>query len=312
MTKYKYESIAVVGPTASGKTKRAVEIAKALGGEIISADSRQIYRGMDIGSGKDKDDYQEIPYHLIDIADAGERYDLYKYLKAFHDVYEKLLKEGKFPVICGGSGMYVENAVRGIKLPDVPENRELRVSLQNKSLRELTEILARYKSLHNKTDVDNVKRAIRAIEISEFYRLHPQEAAEADYNYAKPLKCVVIGLDIDRELRRSKITKRLKHRLENGMIEEIKALLDSGIKADDLIYYGLEYKFVTLYVTGKLTFDEMFVLLETAIHQFAKRQMTWFRGMEKRGTKIHWLPYDLTHDELVDTVKAILNRDSSY
>lgn len=305
-----YDSIAVVGPTASGKTARAVSISKAFGGEIISADSRQVYKGMSIGTGKDLTDYGNVKYHLIDIAEAGEKYNLHRYLQDFHLIYENLLKNHILPVICGGTGMYVENALKGIKLPDVPANIELRQELQSKTIDELTGILRKYKTLHNTTDVDTVKRAIRAIEIEHYYTLHPEEAKSAYYQNASPLNCLIIGVDIPRDIRRSKISKRLYQRLDEGMIDEIKTLLQSGISADDLIYYGLEYKFVTLYVIGKLTFGEMTHDLETAIHQFAKRQMTWFRGMEKRGLKINWLPYDMPEDEFIESVKSLFLPDS--
>lgn len=302
----RYDSIAVVGPTASGKTMRAVEIAQVFGGEIISADSRQIYRNMDIGTGKDLDEYKNIKYHLIDIAQAGERYDLHRYLKQFHITYERLLEKSVTPVICGGSGMYLENALKGIRLPDVPNNDELRCRLKDKSLVELTTILSTYKTLHNTTDVDTVKRALRAIEIADYYTQHPEEATKANYKNAVPLRTLVIGIEIDRENRRKRISNRLKSRLQNGMIDEIKSLIDSGIKPDDLIYYGLEYKYVTLYVTGVLNFEEMYNGLETAIHQFAKRQMTWFRGMERRGTPIHWIPFDCGNDDLINQIKRLL------
>lgn len=299
-------SIAVVGPTASGKTRRAVELARALGGEIISADSRQVYRGMSIGTGKDLCEYGEIPYHLIDIADAGEKYNLHRYLRDFNAAYNDVLERGRVPVICGGTGMYLENAIRGIRLPEVPENPDLRKELEGKSLEELTAILAAMKSLHNNTDTDNVKRAVRAIEIQKYYDEHPEESELATMENARPLDCVVIGLDIPRDIRRAKITTRLKARLEEGMAEEIRNLLDRGIPAADLIYYGLEYKYVTLYVTGALSYDEMFKQLETAIHQFAKRQMTWFRGMERRGIHIHWLPYDIPEEELLCSVRRLM------
>ena len=299
-------SIAVVGPTASGKTRRAVELARALGGEIISADSRQVYRGMSIGTGKDLCEYGEIPYHLIDIADAGEKYNLHRYLRDFNAAYNDVLERGRVPVICGGTGMYLENAIRGIRLPEVPENPDLRKELEGKSLEELTAILAAMKSLHNNTDTDNVKRAVRAIEIQKYYDEHPEESELATMENARSLDCVVIGLDIPRDIRRAKITTRLKARLEEGMAEEIRNLLDRGIPAADLIYYGLEYKYVTLYVTGALSYDEMFKQLETAIHQFAKRQMTWFRGMERRGIHIHWLPYDIPEEELLCSVRRLM------
>lgn len=261
---------------------------------------------MSIGTGKDLCEYGEIPYHLIDIADAGEKYNLHRYLRDFNAAYNDVLERGRVPVICGGTGMYLENAIRGIRLPEVPENPDLRKELEGKSLEELTAILAAMKSLHNNTDTDNVKRAVRAIEIQKYYDEHPEESELATMENARPLDCVVIGLDIPRDIRRAKITTRLKARLEEGMAEEIRNLLDRGIPAADLIYYGLEYKYVTLYVTGALSYDEMFKQLETAIHQFAKRQMTWFRGMERRGIHIHWLPYDIPEEELLCSVRRLM------
>lgn len=300
------DAIAVVGPTASGKTKRAVAIARMLNSEIISADSRQIYRGMTIGTGKDLCEYGEIPYHLIDIAPAGSKYNLHRYLQDFNRSLSDIKGRGKTPVICGGTGMYVENALNGIVMPEVPENPALRKMLADKSINELEAILRKYKTLHNKTDIDSCKRAIRAIEIEEYYLNHPDEAATTRKQTASPLNAVVIGIDIPREERRMRITARLKSRLEEGMIEEVRALLDSGISPEDLIYYGLEYKFVTMYILGEYTYEEMFVNLETAIHQFAKRQMTWFRGMEKRGTKINWLPWDLSESDFETAVRALI------
>lgn len=300
------DAIAVVGPTASGKTKRAVAIARMLNSEIISADSRQIYRGMTIGTGKDLCEYGEIPYHLIDIAPAGSKYNLHRYLQDFNKSLSDIKDRGKTPVICGGTGMYVENALNGIVMPEVPENPARRKMLADKSINELESILRKYKTLHNKTDIDSCKRAIRAIEIEEYYLNHPDEAATTRKQTASPLNAVVIGIDIPREERRMRITARLKSRLEEGMIEEVRALLNSGISPEDLIYYGLEYKFVTMYILGEYTYDEMFVNLETAIHQFAKRQMTWFRGMEKRGTKINWLPWDLSESDFETEVRALI------
>lgn len=298
-------SIAIVGPTACGKTRRAVAVASRLGGEILSADSRQIYRGMTIGTGKDLEEYGDIPYHLIDICDAGEKYNLYKYLKEFRKAYDEVLSRSRVPVICGGSGMYVENAVKGILMPEVPENKVLRESLQGKNLEELAEILSGYKTLHNTTDIDNCKRAVRAIEIQEYYRRHPEEARGIGNGESKSLDCIVIGVDIPRNIRRERISARLRQRLDAGMIDEVRSIIDGGVDADDLIYYGLEYKYVTLHVVGRISYDEMFHDLEIAIHQFAKRQMTWFRGMETRGTKINWLPYDLSDDEFVDRVEEL-------
>lgn len=283
--------IVITGPTASGKTRRAVELARVIDAEIISADSRQIYKNMDLGTGKDIEEYGEIPVHLIDICPAGYKYNLYEFLRDFNQAKSEIESRGKRVILCGGTGLYVESALKGLRLPEVPENPELRRSLEGKSLDELTTILAGMKALHNVTDVDTAKRAIRAIEIQTYYAEHPDAARQAEPH---PLTdAVVIGVEIDRESRRRRITERLHARLDAGMVDEVRRLLDSGIPADDLIYYGLEYKFLTLYLTDKMTYDEMVAGLEIAIHQFAKRQMTWFRGMENRGFPINWLPYDL-------------------
>lgn len=283
--------IVITGPTASGKTRRAVELARVIDAEIISADSRQIYKNMDLGTGKDIEEYGEIPVHLIDICPAGYKYNLYEFLRDFNQAKSEIESRGKRVILCGGTGLYVESALKGLRLPEVPENPELRRSLEGKSLDELTTILAGMKALHNVTDVDTAKRAIRAIEIQIYYAEHPDAARQAEPH---PLTdAVVIGVEIDRESRRRRITERLHARLDAGMVDEVRRLLDSGIPADDLIYYGLEYKFLTLYLTDKMTYDEMVAGLEIAIHQFAKRQMTWFRGMENRGFPINWLPYDL-------------------
>ena len=299
------ETIAVIGPTASGKTRRAVTLASEFNGEIISADSRQVYKDMTLGTGKDLEEYGDIPFHLIDICEAGEKYNLHRFLSDFSVSYNDILSRGKLPVVCGGSGMYVENALNGIRMPEVPCNEELRNNLEGKSLSELTEILKRYKNLHNTTDVDTVKRAIRAIEISEYYRLHPEEAELTKSAEERKLNALVIGVSIPREARRERISQRLKARLEDGMLEEVESLLKRGIPPQDLIYYGLEYKFLTLHLIGELSYDEMFTSLETAIHQFAKRQMTWFRGMEKRGTHINWLPYDISDEDFLERVKEL-------
>lgn len=301
-------AIAVVGPTASGKTHRAVALAKELSGEIISADSRQIYTGMTIGTGKDLDEYECIPYHLIDVAPAGSKFNLYRYLNLFHETFKDIQNRNKCPIICGGTGLYVESALNGIKLPNVPENPELRKTYSNKTLEELSKILSTYKKLHNTTDLDSTQRAIRAIEIAQFYEDNPEERKFADKRHTNPIDAVVIGLDIPREERRKRITERLKKRLEEGMISEIEGLLKSGISTEDLMYYGLEYKFITQYVIGELTYEEMFRQLEIAIHQFSKRQMTWFRGMEKRGTKINWLPFDISDSEFVGKSIDLLNK----
>jgi len=277
--------ITLLGPTASGKTHLAVRLAAALDAEIISGDSRQVYRGMDIGTGKDLSEYiiegRKIPFHLIDIADAGYKYNVFEYQNDFLKVWNEIKKPAVF---CGGTGLYIESILRGYRLVPVPANPELREVLERKSLEELTALLGTYKKLHNTTDVDTVKRAVRAIEIEDYYLTNPA----LDASFPK-IDSIVFGLQLDREIRRDRISKRLKSRLDEGMVDEVKALIQKGIPVEDLIYYGLEYKFLSLYIIGELTFDQMFAQLEIAIHQFAKRQMTWFRGMETRGIKIHWL-----------------------
>lgn len=298
--------VTIVGPTASGKTGRAVDIAKALGGEIISGDSRQVYKGMDLGTGKDLEEYDGVPYHLIDICEAGEKYNLHRFLKDFKKSLYDIEARGSRPVLCGGTGMYVESALSGIIMPEVPENKALRSELETLSLEQLIEILKGYKKLHNQTDVDTVKRAIRAIEIEEYYQRHPEEASCSDRNKVSRLDSVIIGVDVPRDVRRERITCRLQKRLDAGMVEEVRGLIASGVDPEDLIYYGLEYKYLTLHVIGKLSYEEMQSQLEIAIHQFAKRQMTWLRGMERRGFRIHWLPYDLSRTEFVDKVISLL------
>ncbi|MDE5842404.1 MAG: tRNA (adenosine(37)-N6)-dimethylallyltransferase MiaA [Muribaculaceae bacterium] len=302
----RYESITVTGPTASGKTGKAVAIAKAFDGEIISADSRQVYRGMDLGTGKDLDEYDGVAYHLIDIADAGEKYNLHKYVRDFHRVYADILSRGKMPVICGGTGLYLETVLSGIVLPEVGENPELRNRLADKTLDELTAILSTYKILHNTTDVDTCQRAIRAIEIHEYYRTHPEEAALTKSVADRRLNSLIIGVDIPRDDRRERISQRLQARLDAGMVEEVRRLLDEGVPAESLIYYGLEYKFLTLHAIGEISYEDMKHDLEIAIHQFAKRQMTWFRGMERRGFELHWLPYNLSNEEFTEQVEAMM------
>jgi len=301
----RYELITIVGPTASGKTSFACRLAHDLHTEIISGDSRQVYRNMDIGTGKDLSDYvvdgQPVPYHLIDIHDAGYKYNIYQYQHDFHTAYSDIKSRGKLPVLCGGSGLYIESVLRGYNLINVPENKDLRKALENKSLEELSSILASYKPLHNTTDIDTAQRAIRAIEIEEYKKEHI-----TDSNEYPPINSLIIGIDIDRELRRQRISDRLKTRLEEGMTGEVQALLDKGISPEDLIYYGLEYKYVTLYLVGKISYEEMFSELEIAIHQFAKRQMTWFRGMEKRGLTIHWIDGTLSDEMKAERVKELL------
>lgn len=283
------QMITILGPTASGKTPLAAALARRVGGEIISADSRQVYRRMDIGTGKDLDDYGDVPYHLIDICEPGTKYNLFQYQQDFYDVWQDICSRGAVPILCGGTGLYIEAVLKGYRLSPVPQNEALRRQLENKTLAELTEMLKELKAqtgaaMHNTTDVDSVQRAIRAIEIESFNLHTPTPRRELP-----PVSSLIVGVDIDREERRAKITRRLKARLDGGMVEEVRGLLAEGIAADDLIYYGLEYKYVTEYVTGQTTYDEMFRRLEIAIHQFAKRQMTWFRGMERRGFTIHWI-----------------------
>ena len=299
--------ITILGPTASGKTPLAAALARRVGGEILSADSRQVYRRMDIGTGKDLSDYAGVPYHLIDICEPGTKYNLFQYQQDFFDAYQQIESRGAVPILCGGTGLYIEAVLKGYKLSPVPQNQPLRASLEGKSLAELTGILEELKAkngsnMHNKTDVDSCQRAIRAIEIETYNLENPMPCRELP-----PIDSLIIGVNIDRELRREKITHRLKARLEEGMVDEVRGLLDSGIPADDLIYYGLEYKFVTEFIVGRLSYDEMFRQLEIAIHQFAKRQMTWFRGMERRGFTINWIDATLPMEEKVEKILALLN-----
>lgn len=297
-----FDLLSIVGPTASGKTTLAVRLAAELRGEIISADSRQVYRGMDIGTGKDLNEYcsggKQIPYHLIDIADAGAKYNVFEYQRDFKKVWENCRARDVFPVLCGGSGLYVEAVLKGYKLLAVPVNEKLRESLAGFTLQELSDRLATYKKLHNTTEIDTPKRAVRAVEIEEYYRTHPYE--EQDF---PTIRSLTVGVDVSREVRRERITQRLHTRLQTGMVDEVRRLLDSGIAPEDLIYYGLEYKFLTLYLTGELGYDEMVEKLNVAIHQFAKRQMTWFRKMERDGFDIRWLNASMDIEEKVAKVK---------
>lgn len=302
-----YDLIAILGPTASGKTPFATALAAELNTEIISADSRQIYRGMDLGTGKDLADYtingKNIPYHLIDIADPGYKYNVFEYQQDFLKAYETIKAKAKIPIVCGGTGLYLESILKGYRLIPVPENPTLRECLAEKSLDELTTILSEYKTLHNSTEVDTVKRAIRAIEIESYYVENPIKEREFP-----ELNSIIIGIDIDRELRRSKISRRLKQRLDEGMIEEVKKLISDGVSPEDLIYYGLEYKYLTLFAIGQMSYNEMYNGLETAIHQFAKRQMTWFRGMERRGFTINWINAEMPTNEKIEFVKDLINK----
>ena len=302
--------ITILGPTASGKTDIAAHLAYELGAEIISADSRQVYRGMDIGTGKDLEDYivngTPVPYHLIDICDAGAKYNLFQYQEDFLKAYDDITSRGVQPILCGGTGLYIESVLKGYHLSPVPQNPELRASLEGKSLEELTVMLKELKAkagsnMHNKTDVDSCQRAIRAIEIESYNLENPIPVRDFP-----AIDSIIIGVNIDRDERRRKITNRLRNRLDDGMVDEIKQLLASGIPAEDLIYYGLEYKYITEYVIGKTSYDDMFRGLEIAIHQFAKRQMTWFRGMERRGFKIHWIDAMQPMDEKVKAIKELI------
>lgn len=299
-----YDSICILGPTASGKTSVAVSLAYSLNGEIISADSRQIYIGMDIGTGKDICEYEyeghKIPYHLIDIVPAGDKYNLFKYKTDFTKVWNDCTSRGVLPVICGGSGLYLEAVIQGYEMREVPENSALRKELYLYSLEELAAKLALYRRLHNTTDIDTKKRAIRAIEIEEYYTTHP-------YNKDEALKInpLIIGIDISRDLRRDKISKRLKTRLEEGMVDEVKGLMNSGVSSDDLIYYGLEYKYITNYILGNMSYEDMFSGLNIAIHQFAKRQMTWFRKMERAGINIHWIDGNQEKSDILKSINSL-------
>ncbi len=302
--------ITILGPTASGKTTVAAALALRINGEIISADSRQVYRRMDIGTGKDLADYQQqghnIPYHLIDIAEPGTKYNLFQYQQDFHDAYSAIRQRGNTPILCGGTGLYIEAVLGGYQLSPVPQNSQLRQQLANCNLQELTQKLVALKkatgsAMHNHTDVDTAQRAIRAIEIETYNLEHP-----TPHRQMPPINSLIVGINIDRELRRSKITQRLKARLEQGMVEEVCSIIASGVSPDDLIYYGLEYKYVTQYVIGQISYDEMFRQLEIAIHQFAKRQMTWFRGMERRGYTIHWIDAAISTQNKVEQILKLL------
>ena len=305
--KQRYDILIITGPTASGKTALAAALADRLSGEIISADSRQVYRGMDIGTGKDYDDYiaggRKIPCHLIDIADPGYKYNVFEYQRDFLRIYNDLKQKNVFPVLCGGSGMYIDSIVSGYRMYEVPPDYDLRVHLETKTMDELVDILSAYKKMHNKTDIDTKKRVIRAIEIEEYNRSGNRKQAKLP-----EIKSLIIGVMTDREKRRKRITERLMQRLDAGMIDEVKRLMNSGLSEETLIYYGLEYKFITLYLTGKMDYDTMVRELETAIHQYAKRQMTWFRGMERKGIPIHWIDGNLPIAQKVEIILELLRK----
>jgi tRNA dimethylallyltransferase len=300
-----YDLLVITGPTASGKTSLAVNVASRVGGEIISADSRQVYRGMDLGTGKDYSEYfingKQVPVHLIDIADPGYKYNVFEYQRDFKDVYYDLRRKGLFPIVCGGSGLYIDSIISGYRMFEVPPDSGLRVQLEKKSMEELGDILKSFKSLHNITDLDSKKRVIRAIEIEYF-----NNSKSATQSGFPALRTLVTAVSVERETRRKSITTRLNQRLNAGMVEEVKALLEKGVSEESMIYYGLEYKYITLYLTGKTSYDDMVKGLETAIHQFAKRQMTWFRGMEKKGTRINWIDGELPMGKKVEQVLSLL------
>ena len=300
--------ITILGPTASGKTSKAVGLARVWNAEILSADSRQVYRKMNLGTGKDLEEYGEIPFHLIDICEAGEKYNLHRYIKDFREALKNVREKGKNCIICGGSGMYLENAISDIDLPDVPVNQELRKKLEGKSLDELAQLLAQQKTLHNTTDIDTAKRAIRALEIALYYKDNPSLAQKTDRKAVSPLDSLIVGLEIPREERIRRIDTRLQQRLEAGMLDEVREIVDSGVAPEDLIYYGLEYKYLTLHLLGEISYDEMFSQLSIAIHQFAKRQMTWFRGMERRGFKINWVDYNLSQEDFNSFVLGLYHQ----
>jgi len=301
----KYDLVVITGPTATGKTALAARLATQIGGEVVSADSRQIYRGMDIGTGKDLNDYVVngtiVPYHLIDIVDPGYKYNVYEYQRDFLTVYNDLKKRSVFPVICGGSGMYVDSIISGYRLIEVPPDHALRQELEKKTMAELTGMLKNFKDLHNTSDIDTKKRAIRAIEIGLYYKKD-----ENIITSLPDIRSLIIGIRFDREIRRERITQRLRDRLAGGMIDEVKGLIEKGVDSETLIYYGLEYKYITLYLTGKIEFDEMFRSLEIAIHRFAKRQMTWFRGMERKGIQIQWLDGEMPLEEKIGRIMNLL------
>lgn len=301
----KYNLIVITGATAGGKTSVAAKLARKINAEIISADSRQVYKGMDIGTGKDINEYNingnQVPYHLIDIVEAGSKYNVFEYHKDFFKVYSEITERNKIPVLCGGTGLYIDAVINNYQLVKVPVNERLRNELKDLSISELGEILLKYKKLHNRSDLDTTKRAIRAIEIAEYYSRN-----ELKTDNTPDINPIIFGIYFDREQRRKRITQRLKYRLENGMIEEAKQLLDSGISYEDLEYYGLEYKFLSWFLAGKICYDELFNQLNTAIHQFAKRQMTWFRKMEKEGTKIYWIDGNQNIDKKIEYILGFL------
>jgi tRNA dimethylallyltransferase len=307
MTENPIDLLAIIGSTATGKTNLAVQLALKLNGEIISSDSRQVYRGMDLGTGKDLADYTvdgfTVPHHLIDLVDAGEKYNVFQYQSDFLKAYTAIREKGKFPILCGGSGMYIEAVLKGYKLVDVPRNDSLRSELEVLELPELENKLAEMKPLHNKSDVDTKERAIRAIEIATFYAYHP--TTDLDF---PTINSLIIGIELDRQTVKNRITERLKQRLRQGMIDEVQALLNKGVSAEVLVYYGLEYKFIAQYLAKEFSYNAMVERLNVAIHQFSKRQMTWFRKMEREGFNIHWIDGSATMEEKVEKALGLIGK----
>ena len=301
-----YDIITILGPTASGKTSFAANLATNLNAEIISGDSRQVYRGMDIGTGKDLKDYivgqRMIPYHLIDIVDAGYEYNIFEYQKDFYKVFNEIKDRKKNPILCGGSGMYIESILNGYKLIQVPQNKVLRDEFEKTKTEKLVKILSSYGSLHNISDTSDRKRLIRAIEIQQFHKTNKDIQTKLPV-----IKSIIFGIDLERDEVRNRITKRLKTRLQEGMIEEVKELMRKGLSSEQIKFYGLEYKFLTAYINDELSYDEMFRQLNTAIHQFAKRQMTWFRRMEKKGFNINWIDGKLNLETKINKCIEIIN-----
>ncbi len=301
MQKINYDLITILGATATGKTNVAVALANKINGEIISADSRQVYKKMDIGTGKDILEYtingKQIPYHLIDIVDAGYKYNVYEYQNDFLKSFQKIKENGSKAILCGGTGMYIDAVTKGYKLINVPVNNDLRFELEKLELSELQNILKTYKILHNNTDTSTKKRAIRAVEIANYY----SKNKDLEFNYPQ-INNVFFGINLEREERRKRITERLKNRLKEGLVDEVNNLLKNGIKHTDLIYYGLEYKYITMYLMDEFSYPQMVNSLQTAIHQFAKRQMTWFRGMEKKGITINWIDGNLPIEAKIEII----------
>ncbi len=302
----KQKLLVITGPTATGKTRLAAKVAAELDGEVISADSRQVYRGMDIGTGKDLSDYiidgKMVPFHLIDIKEPGTEYNVYAFQQDFLKAYQDIKQKNKRAVLCGGTGMYIEAAIGKYRLLKVPKNDILRKKLSALDMNSLVSRLRSLKKLHNITDISDRDRLVRAIEIAEYEIKHHDK--RIDYPDFEPF---VFALRFDRKKLRARITNRLKERLDEGLIKEVEHLLNSGLKSEQLLFYGLEYRYVTLFLTGQIGFDDMFEKLNTAIHQFSKRQMTWFRRMERKGIRIEWIDGELPLTEKAERISSVFN-----